>query len=147
MAHFRSESLESTVEPIVPGRPPSMIPRPSNSSSLLYTMLPGAVKHRLSTMPSLRNSITSYSLRPSKRSRAPLDTRPRSADCSSLQIYSGGVRPPGPDPTDFEPGFKSNEVGTGTGWKYANQGQDVMRIDNGHLADANRHEPSGLSCH
>ncbi|MCJ1249286.1 hypothetical protein MMC30_006509 [Trapelia coarctata] len=126
MAHIRSESLDSIADPIVSAIPLPMMPDSRSSSSLFYTMLPGAVKLRLSTMPSLRKSIGSYSLRPSRRPRVPLDSRPRSADYSSIQIYNGGVCPSGPSFTTSDPGFRSGEVGLGTGWKYANQGMNLL---------------------
>lgn len=148
MVRARQQCLNSNVNTVLSATPESMAPDCSSTSfSLFYTMLPGAVKYRLSTMPSLRKSISTYSLRAPRRSRPPLDTRTRSAESCSLQLYSGAVRPPGHGAAISEAGFGSGEVGTGTGWKYANQGQDVLQNINGHFTDGNRPGSSRLSCH
>lgn len=147
MARPQQQCLDSNANTVLFATPEPITPDCSRSSSFFYTMLPGAVKHRLSTMPSLRKSISTYSLRPAPRSRPPLDTRPRSAEYCSLQLYNKAVRPPGQGAAISEAGFRSGEVGTGTGWKYANQGQDILQNVDGHFADGNRPGSSRLSCH
>ncbi|MCJ1258331.1 hypothetical protein MMC24_006164 [Lignoscripta atroalba] len=97
------------------------------SPSFLYTMIPVAIQSRISNLPSLRRSISAYSIRPTPPIYSPRWLGPQSHElpvCASLLDSS---RPSSADSTPSAalcPQMRESE--TGTDWKYANQGLSLL---------------------
>ena len=95
---------------------------PDKTPSILLAMIPGAVKYRLSKMPSLGRSISSYTL----RARPTLQgKRPQSFDLGAFEL--------GSERTDLASSVSTTmiarpscERGADAGWKYANQGRLII---------------------
>ncbi|MCJ1390265.1 hypothetical protein MMC18_003123 [Xylographa bjoerkii] len=90
--------------------------------STLFTMIPSAVKHGLFKMPSLRRSLSSYSL------RAPptvLGKRPQSLDLGAFELRTESTELANPVTTTMM-AQSSCRLGADTGWKYANQGLSLL---------------------
>ncbi|MCJ1305589.1 hypothetical protein MMC08_008404 [Hypocenomyce scalaris] len=115
-------------EPSSPSRNTSEM----DPSSRIFTILPVAVQARIPRLTSLRRSISAYSLPLS----TPLAT-PKShmliasADSSFAQDILEPKRPPPSDPSSPAPREGGLDTGTGTGWKYANQGTDPLLLGYG----------------
>jgi len=89
--------------------------------SIFFTFIPGAVKHRLSKMPSLRRSLSSYSL------RAPptiLEKRPQSLDLGAFELRTGRTELANSVSTTVTARSSSERR---IGWKYANQGLNLLK--------------------
>ena len=123
MPHIQSQSLESMDLKIITTMPQK---GSAKSSSNLFTMLPGAVKHRLSTIPLLKKSFTSYNVNSNRQSLLVHAKRPRSDDFSSLQLYTKDSDRAASEDIVTEARTGTFEEDSGSGWKYANQGQCAL---------------------
>jgi hypothetical protein len=128
MSHTRMPSLDGVDERLV-----ADVPFGTTTSSMLYTILPGAVKHRLPAMPSLRRSFSSYTLRPSRPAAGALVQRPQSAGYGTRQLYPQHRQRQG---DAAESRFATTNTPVGMGWKYANQGMVACPVPDAMLTSA-----------
>ncbi|MCJ1435349.1 hypothetical protein MMC27_004721 [Xylographa pallens] len=113
---------------------------PDKNPSILLALIPGAVKHGLSKMPSLGRSISSYNVRvrPTLKGK-----RPQSLDLGAFELRSEGADLASSGSTTMTT-WTSCGRGAEAGWKYANQGlslletavQEARCSDNGNPAFA-----------
>ncbi|MCJ1381401.1 hypothetical protein MMC17_004511 [Xylographa soralifera] len=133
MANLRNPSFGSTDLELVSSQL-------DKAPSVLFTMIPGAVKHGLSKMPSLRRSISSYNLR--ARPTLMLN-RPQSLDLGAFELHTERARLASSVSTAVT-ARPASGLGADAGWKYANQGlslletavQEARCSDNGNPAFA-----------
>ncbi|MCJ1335490.1 hypothetical protein MMC09_000761 [Bachmanniomyces sp. S44760] len=102
-------------------------PSPKTSSSIFYALLPTIVQTRIPQIPSLRRSLSDYSMRQQVQ-RTPRHQRYQSVDATDYEVSPTGSN------TDsrssiacsetIEPRMNTTDKSaeTTTGWKYANQG-------------------------
>lgn len=127
------------------------IPR-TKEPSMLYSMLPSAIKSRLPRLPSLRRSVSMYGL-PTRRKSA--DSRPssgaRTPEYTFAMVLAGGQLADQDDMGGFYPeslsnssdddlapassgksrrttGMELTENRSGIGWKFANQGTSPSAV-------------------
>lgn len=143
MAPIRQQDIPATIRPLSADFSPR-----AKEASMLYSMLPSAVKSRLPRLPSLRRSVSVYGM--AARRKAP-DSRPasgsRTPEYASAMVLSGaGMLNSEEDIAGYfvenlsssseedvpqtstskgrQPlGMELTESRSGIGWKFANQGK------------------------